>query len=60
MRKSVKTKRGLCPFNVRDIKLRGIIWGTLPFIGLMVLGIFILCLIPDIAVWLPNHYYKVT
>jgi C4-dicarboxylate transporter DctM subunit len=45
---------------VRDIKLRGIIWGTLPFIGLMVLGIFILCLIPDIAVWLPNHYYKVT
>jgi C4-dicarboxylate transporter, DctM subunit len=41
-----------------DIKLRSIIWGTLPFIGLMVLGIFILCLIPEIAVWLPNHYYK--
>jgi TRAP-type C4-dicarboxylate transport system permease large subunit len=41
-----------------DIKLKTIIWGTLPFIGLMVLGIFILCLIPDIAVWLPNHFYK--
>lgn len=41
-----------------DIKLKSIIWGTMPFIGLMVLGIFILCLIPDIAVWLPNHYYK--
>lgn len=41
-----------------DIKLKTIIWGTMPFIGLMVLGIFILCLIPDIAVWLPNHYYK--
>jgi C4-dicarboxylate transporter, DctM subunit len=41
-----------------DIKLRSIIWGTLPFIGLMVLGIFILCLMPDIAVWLPNHFYK--
>lgn len=41
-----------------DIKLRSIIWGTMPFIGLMVLGIFILCLLPDIAVWLPNHYYK--
>jgi tripartite ATP-independent transporter DctM subunit len=41
-----------------DIKLKSIIWGTLPFIGLMVLGIFILCLIPDIAVWLPNHFYK--
>jgi C4-dicarboxylate transporter, DctM subunit len=41
-----------------DIKLRSIIWGTMPFIGLMVLGIFILCLVPDIAVWLPNHFYK--
>ncbi len=43
-----------------DIKLKSIIWGTLPFIALMVLGIFILCLIPDIAIWLPNHYYKGT
>ncbi|MGC2165181.1 MAG: TRAP transporter large permease subunit [Gallionella sp.] len=41
-----------------DIKLKNIILGTMPFISLMVLGIFILCLIPDIAVWLPNHYYK--
>jgi tripartite ATP-independent transporter DctM subunit len=41
-----------------DIKLKSIIWGTLPFIGLMILGILILCLIPDIAVWLPNHFYK--
>jgi tripartite ATP-independent transporter DctM subunit len=41
-----------------DIKLKAIIWGTMPFIGLMVLGILILCLIPDIAMWLPNHYYK--
>jgi len=24
----------------------------------MVVGIIILCLIPDIAMWLPNHYYK--
>ncbi len=41
-----------------DIKLSNIIWGTLPFIGLMVLGILILCLFPEIAVWLPNHFYK--
>lgn len=41
-----------------DIKLKTIIWGTMPFIGLMILGIFILCLVPDIAVWLPNHFYK--
>jgi tripartite ATP-independent transporter DctM subunit len=41
-----------------EIKLKNIIWGTMPFIGLMVLGIIILCLVPDIAVWLPNHFYK--
>jgi C4-dicarboxylate transporter DctM subunit len=41
-----------------DIKLKDIIWGTLPFIGLMVLGIVILCLVPEIAMWLPNHFYK--
>lgn len=41
-----------------DIKLKDIIWGTMPFIGLMVVGIIILCLVPEIAMWLPNHYYK--
>ena len=41
-----------------EIKLKTIIWGTLPFIGLMVLGILILCLFPEIAVWLPDHFYK--
>jgi C4-dicarboxylate transporter DctM subunit len=41
-----------------EIKLKSIIWGTMPFIGLMLLGILILCLVPEIAVWLPNHFYK--
>jgi len=30
----------------------------MPFILIMVLGIVILCLVPDIALWLPNHVYK--
>ena len=38
-----------------DIRLRDIIWGTLPFIGLMVLAIFLLALMPEIALWLPNN-----
>ena len=46
--------KGIAP----DIKLRNIIWGTLPFIGLMVLGIVLLCFFPEIALWLPNHVYK--
>lgn len=43
-----------------DIKLRSIIWGTMPFLGLMALGILLLCFIPEIAVWLPNHFYRGT
>lgn len=43
-----------------DIKLRSIIWGTMPFLGLMALGILLLCLIPEIAVGLPNHFYRGT
>ena len=37
-----------------DIRLREIIWGTLPFIVLMVLAIVLLCFVPEIALWLPN------
>ena len=46
--------QGIAP----DLKLRNIVWGTMPFIGLMVLGIVLLCLFPEIALWLPNHVYK--
>jgi TRAP-type C4-dicarboxylate transport system permease large subunit len=38
-----------------DIRMRDIIWGTLPFIVLMVLAIVLLSLFPDIALWLPNN-----
>ena len=38
-----------------DIKLSDIIWGTLPFIGLMVLAIFLLAVFPEIAMWLPHN-----
>lgn len=37
-----------------DITFREIIWGTLPFVGLMALAIVLICIFPGIAVWLPN------
>ncbi|MFC5302258.1 TRAP transporter large permease [Azospira restricta] len=39
-----------------DIKLKEIMWGTVPFLLLMVLGIVLLCLFPEIATWLPSQY----
>ncbi len=39
-----------------DIKMKEIIWGVVPFLLLMVLGIILLCFLPEIAMWLPNHY----
>jgi TRAP-type C4-dicarboxylate transport system permease large subunit len=39
-----------------DIPLKQIIWGVMPFIVIMVLAIVLLCFVPEIATWLPNHY----
>jgi TRAP-type C4-dicarboxylate transport system permease large subunit len=39
-----------------DIKLKEIMWGTVPFLLLMVLGIVLLCVFPEIATWLPSQY----
>ncbi len=40
-----------------DIGLGQIIWGTLPFVVLMAIGVVILSLVPGIAMWLPNLVY---
>jgi tripartite ATP-independent transporter DctM subunit len=37
-----------------DIPLGEIIWGVLPFVGLMIFGIILVCLVPAIATWLPD------
>ncbi len=41
-----------------DIGLGPIIWGTLPFVALMAVGVVILCFVPGIALWLPNLVYN--
>ncbi len=40
-----------------DIGLGPIIWGTLPFVGLMAVAVVILSLVPGIAMGLPNWIY---
>jgi tripartite ATP-independent transporter DctM subunit len=37
-----------------DVPLPTILWGALPFVLCMVLGIVLLCLFPQIALWLPE------
>ena len=39
-----------------DIPLKDIIWGVVPFLVLMVVGIILLCIFPEIALWLPSRY----
>lgn len=41
-----------------DIRLSDIIWGTLPFLFLMFLGILLLSVFPEIAMWLPEIAMK--
>jgi C4-dicarboxylate transporter, DctM subunit len=37
-----------------DIPLKDVIWGTLPFVGLMFVAVFLLCLFPGIVTGLPE------
>ena len=37
-----------------DVRLQTILWGALPFVLCMALGIVLLCLFPAIALWLPE------
>jgi tripartite ATP-independent transporter DctM subunit len=49
---------GLNIFVIRnvapDIPLSEVIWGTLPFVLLMMAAVLILCVVPEISTWLPN------
>ena len=37
-----------------DISLSEVIWGTLPFVLLMMLAVIVLCFVPQISTWLPD------
>ncbi len=37
-----------------DISLKEVIWGVMPFVGLMFLAVFLLCMFPGIATGLPD------
>lgn len=37
-----------------DIPLKDVIWGTVPFVVLMMLAVLAVCLMPGIATWLPE------
>ena len=53
----IHTPVGLKLFVIRniapDIPLGEVIWGVLPFVGLMPAAVVVLCLVPAIATWLP-------
>jgi len=38
-----------------DIPLSDVMWGVIPFVGLMILAVVILCFTPGIAIWFPDY-----
>ena len=38
-----------------DIPLRDVVWGVLPFVALMIMAVIIMCFVPEIATWFPDH-----
>jgi len=41
-----------------DVGLKEIVLGTMPFVGLMLVAIVLLCVFPEIATALPDYFYK--
>jgi C4-dicarboxylate transporter DctM subunit len=39
-----------------DISLKEVIWGVMPFVALMLVAVFLLCIFPQIAVGLPDAF----
>jgi C4-dicarboxylate transporter DctM subunit len=37
-----------------DIPFRDVIWGTLPFVAIMIVAVIMICVVPGIAMWLPK------
>jgi len=40
---------------VKDVDLKTVLWGALPFMLCLVLGIVLITLFPQIATWLPDY-----
>jgi tripartite ATP-independent transporter DctM subunit len=40
-----------------DVPVERVMWGTIPYVLCMFLAIFILCLFPEIATWLPDYAF---
>jgi C4-dicarboxylate transporter DctM subunit len=38
-----------------DVPTNKVLWGSVPYVIMMIVGIIILSIFPDIATWLPNH-----
>ena len=37
-----------------DVPVTTVMWGTIPYVLCMFLAIFVLCMFPEIATWLPD------
>jgi C4-dicarboxylate transporter, DctM subunit len=37
-----------------DIPLADVVWGVMPFVGLMMFAVVAMCFVPEIATWLPD------
>jgi tripartite ATP-independent transporter DctM subunit len=37
-----------------DVPLGDVVWGVMPFVGLMALAVVLICVVPGLATWLPD------
>jgi len=42
-----------------DIPLKDVVWGTLPFVFLIMFAVFLLCLFPNLVLGMPDYFFGV-
>lgn len=40
-----------------DIPLKDVVWGTLPFVFLIMFAVFLLCLFPQLVLGMPDYVF---
>jgi TRAP-type C4-dicarboxylate transport system permease large subunit len=40
-----------------DISLSEVVWGTLPFVFLIMFAVLVLCVFPDLVTFMPDYFF---
>ncbi|MCE5284171.1 MAG: TRAP transporter large permease subunit, partial [Deltaproteobacteria bacterium] len=49
--------KGVASQQKIPIPISDLYWATIPFMVMQIIGVVLMCLFPDIVLWIPNHVF---